>query len=335
MKPALTLLILLVSVDVCRAQTIPVTGENFARAESAFNYANWAKLGADKAIFHYREPAPTGDKAPTVRMNWDTLYSCRIVKVSDDKTFTVHLPEGELYVSAHVVDENGFAPYYIIEKGKDLELKVDTDYAWVLFRTEILDRTSEESLKKSHATQDKIKVMGMMKDSTYTMPNYDLEQLEALRNEYKEEWLKAGGVARYAKGPGRVDQHTLNLSHAAGWGGMEPELNVSNAYFTSETMSGDVPRSITFEDPKNKFFTSFTLYDEDGWLMEGATHINSKMWKPNPDGTITIHFNAGKDAINNLSSGGKPFNYAVRNYGVSQNVFDGKFKPLKPEPVED
>ena len=110
---------------------------------------------------------------------------------------------------------------------------------------------------------------------------------------------------------------------------MEPELHVSNAYYTSETMSGDVARAITFEDPKNKFFTFFTLYDEDGYLMEGEAHINSKMWKPNPDGTITIHFNTKDDAINSLSSGGKPFNYAVRNYGVSQS------KPLKPEVVKD
>ena len=255
--------------------------------------------------------------------------------VGEDKTFTVFLPEEELYMSAHVVDENGFAPYYIIEKGREHKLKVDTDYALILFRTEILDRRCEEVLRKAHTAQDKSQVTRMMEDSSYKMPNYDQEQLGKLRGEYKAEWLKAGGTATYARGPGRVDQHTLNLSHAAGWGGMEPELHVSNAYYTSETMSGDVARAITFEDPKNKFFTSFTLYDEDGYLMEGETHINSKMWKPNPDGTITINFNAKDDAINSLSSRGKPFNYVVRNYGVSQLVVDGKSKPFKPEVVKD
>lgn len=39
--------------------------------------------------------APVGSTAPTVRMNWDTLYSCRIVKVSDDHTFEILLPKGE------------------------------------------------------------------------------------------------------------------------------------------------------------------------------------------------------------------------------------------------
>ena len=58
------------------------------------------------------------------------------------------------------------------------------------------------------------------------------------------------------------------------------------------------------------------------------------MAKPNDDGTITIHFNAGEDAVNNLSSGGKPFNYLVRSYGVSQMVLDGEWRPLKPEVVK-
>jgi hypothetical protein len=310
-----------------------VTAENFAQAETAWNFTNWANKGADEKLVHLRDVSPTGHSAPTVRMNWDTLYSIRIVKVSDDKTFTVHLPESDLYMSAHILDTDGFAPYYLIGKGKDHEVKVRTDYALIIFRTEILDRKSKESLKISHASQGKIKVSGMMSEG-YTPPDFDQAQLEELRKAYKQEFLDLGLDFTYASGPRRKDQHVLNLSHAAGWGGMEPELHISNAYFSSKTMSGDVARSITFADPKNKFFTSFTLYDEDGYLMEGETHINSKMWVPNADGTITIHFNAGSGAINNLSSGGKAFNYSIRNYGVSQTVLDGSWRPLKPTLVE-
>ena len=315
-----------------RSGTLPVTAENFARAETAWNFTNWARLGSDEKLVHLRDVAPIGSEAPTVRMNWDTLYSVRIVKVTDDKTFTVHLPESDLYMSAHILDEDGFAPYYLIETGKGHEVEVATDYALIIFRTEILDRKSEESLEKTHASQDRIEVKGMM-EGGYEAPNFDQQQLEELRTRYKQEFLDRGIDFTYAKGPGRVDQHVLDLSHAAGWGGMEPELDVSNAYFSSETMTGDGCRSITFEDPKNKFFTSFTLYDADGYLMEGETHINSKMWKPNADGTITIHFNCGEDAVNNLSSGGEPFNYTIRNYGVSQSVLDGSWRPLKPEIV--
>ena len=324
---------LLFAAATCRAETIPVSAENFAQAETAWNFSNWAKMGSDTKLVHLRDVSPTGPGAPTVRMNWDTLYSVRIVKVADDHTFTVRLPDSDLYMSAHVLDSDGFAPYYIVEKGKNHEVKVNTDYALIIFRTEILDRKSEESLKLTHASQDKIKVMGMM-DAGYEPPNFDQKQLEEFRKKYKQEFLDSGITLTYAAKAGEVEQHILDLSHAAGWGGMPKVLGVTNAYQSSETMSGDVPRAITFDDPGNKFFTSFTLYDADGYLMEGETHINDKMWKPNEDGTVTIHFNAGEDAINNLSSGGKPFNYIVRSYGISQQVMDNTWKPVKPEPVK-
>lgn len=319
-------------IGTAYADPVPVDANNFAQAETAWNFSNWAKLGADKAIVHYREVSPVGPEAPTVRMNWDTLYSTRIVKVADDHTFTIFLPESELYVSAHIIDENGFAPYFIVEPGSH-ELTVDTDYAFVLFRSEIQDRRSKASLDQTHAVQDEIALQGFMDDSAYTAPDYDQEQLRALRDQYKAEAVESGVELVYAAKAGDIDQHRLNVSHAAGWGGMAPELYVSNTYPLSKNMTGDVCRAVTFEDPKNRFFTSFTLYDANGYLMEGETHINSKMWETNVDGSITLHFNCGANAINNLSSGGKTFGFAVRNYGVSPAVLDGKFNPLEPEVV--
>ena len=55
--------------------------------------------------------------------------------------------------------------------------------------------------------------------------------------------------------------------------------------------------------------------------------------EPNDDGTITVHFNA-EGKINNITSGGKEFNYIVRNYGVSQAALDKTINPVKPEPVQ-
>ena len=111
------------------------------------------------------------------------------------------------------------------------------------------------------------------------------------------------------------------------------EVNVSNTYNSSENLDGNAPMSVTFPDPGNKFFTSFTIYDTAGYLVEGNSHINSYTWKPNADVSITVHFNA-KGKINNISSGGKEYNYIVRNYGATQDVIDKKINPVKPEPVK-
>ena len=114
---------------------------------------------------------------------------------------------------------------------------------------------------------------------------------------------------------------------------MVTEVGVSNTYNSSENIPGDVPHAMTFPDPKNGFFTSFTIYDLDGYLLEGNTHINSYTWKPNEDGTITVHFNA-EGEINNITSGGQEFNYIVRNYGVSEAALDKTINPVNPEPVK-
>ena len=332
--PILLTVTYLASTSPGWAEAIAVTAENFARAETAWNFTNWARKGADKEILHLREVSPVGAEAPTVRMNWDTLYSIQIIDVSDDHEFAVNIPDSDLYVSAQIMDEDGFSPYFIVEPGAHT-LTVSTDFAFVMFRTELKDRTDAAALVHLHDVQDMISVSGYIENSPYVSADYDQEQLESLRITYKEEFLKAGNDYTYAKAPGEVDQHLLDISHAAGWGGYPPELGVSNAYSSSPALPGDECLGITFDDPENKFFTSFTLYDVDGYLMEGNTHINSNMWEPNSDGTITVQFNCEDNLTNSLSSGGEPFNYSVRNYGVSQVVLDGSFRPISPEPFVD
>ena len=317
-----------------KTKPIPVTAENFAQAETAWNMRNWDKLRTGNGIFHYRDVTPTGPEAPTVRMNWDTLYSNRVVTVSDDHEFSVTLPESDLYIAVQVIDENGFSPYYIYEKGVEHKFKVDTDHAWVLFRTELKDRHSKKALAETHAAQDQIIISGIMEDVRYVMPNYNQDQLAKLRKAYKEEFLKAGIDLVYAKGPGQEDQHLLDISHAAGFGGYPPEEGRSNIYSMSDNQRGDICLAVTFDDPKSAFFTSFTVYDADGYLIDANSHIKSDKWTPNEDGTITIHFNCGDDAVNNLSSNGEKFNYTVRYYGVSREVMDGTIRPLNPEPVK-
>ena len=86
--------------------------------------------------------------------------------------------------------------------------------------------------------------------------------------------------------------------------------------------------------PKVKDFFSFTMYDKEGYLMDGNTHINSYNMKKNSDGTFTTSFNCGKDAINNITSSGREFNYIVRTYGASEIVKSGKWNPVSPTVVK-
>ena len=112
---------------------------------------------------------------------------------------------------------------------------------------------------------------------------------------------------------------------------MRVELGVSNIYRNTKHFDGTVCQTVTFEEPDNKYFTSITVYDETGYMIDSSRFsINSYEWDKNTDGTVTISFNCGEDAINNLLTGGQDFNYTVRNYGVSQRVVDDEFGGREP-----
>ena len=43
-----------------------------------------------------------------------------------------------------------------------------------------------------------------------------------------------------------------------------------------------------------------TLYDEQGWVVTDKLNTNSGKATANEDGSYTLHFNCGDEAINNL-----------------------------------
>ena len=314
--------------DVSGAE-IDVTSENYNQAETARNFNNWVKLGSDNKLVHRKELSPVGPKAPTIRMNLDTLYSVGVYH--NDGEMSVTIPDSGIYQSIMILDTDGYTPFFFTEPGT-YEVKHDSEYLFFGFRTVVKDRHDKASFEEAYAAQQGLKVEGNG-SKLYVMPAFNQEQLHALTAEYNKKMLESGISFTYGDGKTPVNEEHRTWSNAAGWGGMKVEVDVANTYNTSEVLAGNVPMQVTFKDPGNKYFTSFTIYDTDGYLVEGNTHINSYTWKPNEDGTITVHFNA-EGKINNISSGGKDYNYIVRNYGVSQAALDKTINPVKPEPVQ-
>ncbi len=74
-----------------------------------------------------------------------------------------------------------------------------------------------------------------------------------------------------------------------------------------------------------------TKYEKTGYMIDSARFsINSYEWDRNGDGTVTISFNCGNNAINNLVTDSQDFNYTVRNYGFTQRVVDDEFGGRQP-----
>jgi hypothetical protein len=322
------------SSDDDAADTIAVTMENFNQAAAAKYMGNWDKRGADKALVHLPILVPPGDKAPVVRMNQDSLYSSAVVRTDENGMVHVDIDKGaKIYTSVHVLDENSASPAYFVGAGNH-SVKVDTEWAFIIFRAGVEDK---KDLSDALAAQPLFHVdYSATTEHDYVAPNYDVAQRKALTEKLKADFLESGNDFVYVGGKEhKEDPLRIAQSNAQGWGGMPVELGVSNIYRNTKQFGGGVCQTVSFEEPDNKYFTSVTLYDETGYMIDSARFsINSYEWDKNSDGTVTINFNCGDDAINNLTTNGQDFNYTIRNYGVTQRVADDDFGGRQPTIVK-
>jgi hypothetical protein len=300
------------------AGPIEVGRHNYQEAEVARNFNRWAANGANNKLLHMTTVTPSGP-APTVRMNRDTLYSAAILDTSAG-TASITLPEGDLYQSVLMVDTQGYARGFVLEPGTH-SVSTDTKFVWVLVRTGL-----EKGLDEARRMQSLVTVQGMG-GNTYASLKYDEESLAKLtRNLIDEAIAEDNGDLYYGNYPGQVDEAKRLRSTAAGFGGM----NGTNMYKFVEAIDNNVCMQSTFADPKATEFFSFTLYDTDGYLMDGNTVINSRDMTGNRDTTYTVHINCGDDAINNISAPAEygTIGYAWRVYGASKEVENRTWDPI-------
>ena len=308
------------AADADAPTTMPVTEENYAHAETARNYRNWSALGASKKLVHMRELPARGREAPTVQMNDDTLYSVAIVEAIDGNV-QFSIPEVDVYMAVQVVNEGGHGQHYVVEAG-EYDLPIETDFAFLIYRS-----GTEKGLDASRAAQDQIDTSSL-NFGDYQLPNYDFEEVEEWTAKLTAETQGKAFKYTFPRTSAQItDRHQWNLENANGWGGSSPEVGVANLYVNSTFLSATECLSTTFEDPESKYFTSFTAYDKDRYLIEGVSNVNSHRWSQNDDGTVTVSFNCGDDAPNNIDTQGQDFSFTVRYYGVSQKVVDGEVAP--------
>ncbi|GEM79114.1 DUF1214 domain-containing protein [Vibrio superstes] len=303
------------------AETIPVTADNITQVEAEVNFLKWKNKDAMNKMFDLTIPTPAGPM-PTVRMNRDTLYSAQVADASNGLTIT--MPEdNEVFTSVLVINENGYSEDYIWQKGTHKILPPEKGkFVWVLFRIGL-----ENGIDEARKVQKTMKVEGQGNGVWEPKP-YDKAQYETLHKEYMQKAIDGGIVLDYGHTEGRIAKETKRMSDAVGWGGMDFRIN---SYQVSKDYENSGCYQTTFEDPRVDEFWSITVYSEDGWLLptDMKTVLNSRDAKPNQDGSYTVSFNCGEDAINNLETGtDKTFNWAWRAYGSSYKVKAGKWNPI-------
>lgn len=63
-------------------------------------------------------------------------------------------------------------------------------------------------------------------------------------------------------------------------------------------------------------------------MFDDIAHISSNTASPNADGTYTVHFGCGEDAVNNVPIVNETgvFNFVVRHYIPSERVRDEGYR---------
>src|SRR5215208_2818061 len=86
---------------------IPVTPDNFVRAESDLYFGGAVKNGGFGKYDHTREPAPL-DKQTVIRLNRDTLYSSAVFDL-DAGPVTITVPDpGRRFMSLQVINQDHY-----------------------------------------------------------------------------------------------------------------------------------------------------------------------------------------------------------------------------------
>jgi hypothetical protein len=138
--------------------TVPVTVDNFIRAESDRMFASFqADAGGVNRINHNRAPTPV-EHQPVIRMNRDTLYSAAVLDISEGATLTIPA-SGDRYMSVMVVNQDHFINRIFHEPGEHSLTIDEFDAPWVAVAARILvDPADDEDVASVNALQDQFRV---------------------------------------------------------------------------------------------------------------------------------------------------------------------------------
>ncbi|HXO92625.1 MAG TPA: DUF1254 domain-containing protein, partial [Candidatus Acidoferrum sp.] len=150
---------------------VPVTADNFNRAETDMYFGKRVKRGGIGNLSHSRELYLTD--SPVVRPNRDTLYSGAVFDY-DAGPVTITLPDaGSRFMSMQVIDEDQYthAVYYGAGRYTMTREEMGTRYGSLVIRI-LANPKDPEDMKQVHGLQDAIKVE-QKSSGKYEVPNFD------------------------------------------------------------------------------------------------------------------------------------------------------------------
>lgn len=302
---------------------VVVTEDNYATLESSRQIIKNQDLVGVNKLLHKRQLTPT-DNQPVVRMNRDTYYSFAVIDVSKGAYITMpKLPEGK-YMSIQGVTEDHRIQEMQYGSGT---FNLTTHTGTHIYLVVRLDATFTEAEVKKYQDQMVITAKSANKFESVQVNKQSFEIVEnSLKAQMPGIFKKDGAEALYGMFTDPTDSSNelftkkkYAVGAAVGWGGAQL---VDNVYEVSGNYPMDKCHQATFADPEDKAFWSFTVYNKKGFMFNDVAHVSSNTATVNKDGTYTVSFGCGSDALNNIETNNDSgvFNLAVRHYMPTAKV---------------
>jgi hypothetical protein len=317
------------------ASPVPVTVDNFPRAESDLYMSRTVKDGGFGKFVHNRTPAEI-DKQIVIRMNRDTLYSSAVFDL-DAGPVTITLPDsGKRFMSLQIINQDHYVPIGVAYAPRSVTISKDkagTRYVMAAVRT-LVDPSEPKDLQQVHALQDAITAR-QKTNGKFETPIWD----EASQNKVRDALLVLASTANSFKNAfgakGQVDPIQHLLGTAAGWGG-NPNKDAAYASFTPAKNDGTTIYKLRVKNVPVEAFWSVSVYDAKGYFEknpENAYSLNNITAKKSPDGSVDIQFGGCDGKIPNCLPIMKGWNYTVRMYRPEKQILNGTWKFPEAQPV--
>jgi hypothetical protein len=317
------------------ANTVPVTVDNFNRAESDMYMGGLVKEGGLGKLKHNRELAPI-DNQTVIRTNRDTLYSSGVFDL-DAGPVTITLPDpGKRFMSLQVINEDHYVPAVIYAPGtltlsKD---KVGTRYVATAIRT-LVDPMDSADLKKVHALQDAI-VVKQKNPGRFEVPNWEQASQKKVRDALLVLASTTNGFKRAFGPKAEVDPVLHLLGTAAGWGG-NPDKDATYLGITPSRNDGATLYRLGVKGVPVDAFWSVSVYNAQGYFEKNpfnAYTLNNITAKKNADGSVAIQFGGCDGKIPNCLPIMAGWNYTVRLYRPRKEILDGTWTFPQAQPIK-
>jgi hypothetical protein len=315
---------------------VPVTPDNFPRAESDLYFEKIVKDGGFGRFTHRREPAAI-DKQTIIRMNRDTLYSAAVFDL-DAGPVTVTLPDaGKRFMSMQVIDQDEYTPEVDYGAGSHTftRERIGTRYVLIAVRM-LVDANDAKDVEAVHALQDAIKVDQPGGPGKFDTPNWDQASQTAVRDTL----LRIAPTLPDTKGMfgarDAVDPAKRLVGAAAAWGG-NPEKDALYLNVTPMRNDGKTIYKLDVKDVPVDGFWSISVYDAKGRFEPNALNaysLNNITAKAEEDGSIAIQFGGCDGRSENCLPTPPDWNYLVRLYRPRPEILNGSWTFPEPQRVD-